>query len=187
MTTIDQTGDSPYPVDSSGIEMGVVDDAMAEKMVAAIAEARPLFHGWTSLHGSASDDRASHGIACITIGDDDVEVVIPDRAGHSQPYTLTGADFTSLLGLIDQALSQPIAMEVNEIAEPEHTIRQQVADSVSRVLVSRGVDRDALTHRVGLSRADLDARLDGDCDFFVHELFRIADVLGMSVTELIEA
>lgn len=112
MTTIDQTGDNPYPVDSSGIEMAVADDAMTGNMIAAIEDARPLFHGWTSLHGSASDDRASHGIACITIGDDEVELVIPDRSGHAQPYTLTGADFTNLLGLIDQALNQPIAMEV---------------------------------------------------------------------------
>jgi hypothetical protein len=112
VTTIDHTGDNPYPVDSSNISMGAPDDAMADSMIAAIEQARPIFHGWTPLHGSASDDRASHGIACITIGDDEVELVIPDRLGHSQLYTLTGADFSNLLALIDQALNQPISMEV---------------------------------------------------------------------------
>lgn len=73
----------------------------------------PLFYGWTALHGSAAEDsRASHGIATIEIGDDHVELILPDSFGHSTFYTLTGADFTNLLGLIDQALNQPIAMEV---------------------------------------------------------------------------
>lgn len=73
----------------------------------------PLFYGRTPLSGSAAEDsRASHGIATIEICDDEVNIAIPDRFGRSTLYTLTGHDFTNLLGLIDQALNQPIAMEV---------------------------------------------------------------------------
>lgn len=65
----------------------------------------------------------------------------------------------------------------------ELTVR--VAASAKASLDERCIDLDKLAERIGLSRADLDARLSGDQDFLVYELFRIADVIGASVTDLV--
>ncbi len=71
-----------------------------------------LFHGWAPMHGDATDDLCSHGVATLSVTVDNVELVVPNAYGKSTSYTFSPADWSRLLELIDRSNDEPLPFEV---------------------------------------------------------------------------